>query len=176
MSIFSAAGWLLGIPPKEQREARKEWERKQWRYTSKKIDEINAKQDKLNKDYENFAIYGSVLTKSFPVEFFNEENNDLVDKVIDKFINDYSNAYDNLKDIGEKIDLGIKYTQIWKKKKSLYDIENILKEIEKEEKEQLNYINVSNSNKDIDKEIEVLKLQKEILELKAQLAEKDKER
>ncbi|AKX34108.1 hypothetical protein SLITO_v1c04550 [Spiroplasma litorale] len=63
---------------------------------------------------------------------------------------------------------------IWKRKKTVSDLEKVIEEIEKEENNKLNYINFSN-NKDLDKEIEILKLQKEILELKAKLGEKDKE-
>ena len=214
MGLFGMVGWLLGVPPVEQREARKARREEIWnvrteigKILDKKLSEVQGE----SEDYLINDINGWDLKCSLPNEFF-FYNNPYIDVICNKFIEDFANEYndinidkkredmpkvveyyepewkykkgkkewkgfnrvkvefDSLSESEKKKVIKIynqqqvvnKHRKIWGTPKTVEDISKIIEEVEK--KEELKKLQVING--DIDKQIELLKLQKEILELK----------
>ncbi|AUB32002.1 hypothetical protein [Spiroplasma floricola] len=162
MSVFKALGWLLGVPPAEQRQYSKN-QREDYENTRNKLVSKLEKFVKELPGFESFRLdlYISDLVNSFPKKYV-FSGSTYIEKIAYKYIDD---LVSEAKKPQYKGDSGKYYLiEKWKVKiKRKKTDDEILKIAEEIDQEMLNQ-----KKSEIDK-IEMLEKEKRILELEKQI-------
>ncbi len=184
MSVFRALGWLLGIPPVEQRQQSKLLKEDERKSISKLDDKVYEYTEIKEKIFEGLDVYHNIsfhLINSFPITYnsqgtrlsINSNSYQMFEIIVFKYIND---LYKELKfeqtqdsELKNAENIAKKHFEIWKKKKTVEELQEVYDlAVLKENNNDVDKIEM------LEKEKRILELEKEIRELKANNKERDR--
>ncbi len=183
MSVFRALGWLLGIPPVEQRQQSKLLKEDERKSISKLDDKVYEYTEIKEKIFEGLGVYWRIddLINSFPITYnsqgtrlsINSNSYQMFEIIVFKYIND---LYEELKfeqtqdiELKNAENIAKKHFEIWKKKKTVEELQEVYDlAVSKEKNNDVDKIVM------LEKEKRILELEKEIRELKANNKERDR--